>query len=240
MNYLDQLFKATVNSISSTSTIPFVNPTEIYNEGWMTRFLVHYSLQQKIKIGSLIDFGKIKNATSEGLISSPFVKAEINREGYTHADMALGDFSVNYEERGEITVEKNASIFGIIEAKMKSNLSKGTTHAPDYNQASRNIVCIAHNTPREDCDTFFIVVAPEKMIKHHQTKEQLKASVVNSQIENRFEISELDVDEQIMQSVSRCKTAVLSYEEWIEYFKDKDLKDELGAFYKECLKWNRV
>lgn len=93
--------------ISSISSQPRLNPTAIYNEGWMTRLLVYRSIEQKL-VFNRIDFGNLKNWTSEGLISSPFIKAEHYREGYTHADMALGDFSIKYEERGEITVEKDA------------------------------------------------------------------------------------------------------------------------------------
>lgn len=42
MNFLE-LIKETIGSIRTETgkTVPFVNPTEIYNEGWMTRLLVY-------------------------------------------------------------------------------------------------------------------------------------------------------------------------------------------------------
>ena len=40
----------------------------------------------------------------------------------------------------EIDINKDAKFFGIIDAKEGSNLSQGTTHAKNYNQASTNLV----------------------------------------------------------------------------------------------------
>jgi len=178
--------KSIVDIIKTIDTEnPGINPTVIYNEGWMTRLLVYESIQEKIQLSD-IDFGKISNWTSEALISSPFVKANTHREGYTHADMALGDFSVNFNERGEIIVPKNAKVFGIIEAKMGSNLSQGTTHFKDYNQASRNLACIASNTCDINCKIFFYVAAPEKKISEHEIKKQIDLRIMIDQIVFRF------------------------------------------------------
>lgn len=133
-----------------TDTI-HLNPSEFYNEGWMIRLLVKKSIEKKICIGT-INYADISNWTSEGLISSPFVSAPKYREGYTHSDIALGDFIIDYANRGEIIIKDNAKLFGIFEAKMKSNLSQRTTYAADYNQASRIIACILSNT-KETTDT---------------------------------------------------------------------------------------
>jgi UDP-N-acetylenolpyruvoylglucosamine reductase len=65
-----------------------INPTIIYNEGWIVRLLVIESMLEKITIEN-IEFGKLANKkrSSEALIASPFVTTKINREGYTHADI---------------------------------------------------------------------------------------------------------------------------------------------------------
>jgi len=230
-----------INSISSQ---PRLNPTAIYNEGWMTRLLVYRSIEQKLVING-IDFGNLKNWTSEGLISSPFVFARTKREGYTHADMALGDFSIKYEERGEITVEKDARFFGIIEAKMGSNLSQGTTTVPFvYNQASRNVACIATQTHDKNCTIFFGVVAPADMLLKHDIDAQLK--LIEQQILDRFalydNLNEPKVAdrEAIMSKVRTCNIWSFSYEDWIDCFTDLTVKKELNDFYTECRKWNRL
>ena len=110
-----------------------INPTIIYNEGWMIRLLVIESMIEKLKINK-VDFGLLarKNWSSEALITSPFVETKENREGYTHADIILGDFSVNYNERGDVKLNDSPDVLGIIEAKMGSNLSQGTSNVPRH------------------------------------------------------------------------------------------------------------
>jgi hypothetical protein len=212
--------KAILDTINSIGVQPRINPTEIYNEGWMTRLLVHHSIEQKLVIKG-IDFGNLQNWTSEGLISSPFVFAKTEREGYTHADMALGDFSIDYSHRGEIKVNDNARFFGIIEAKMGSNLSQGTTTVPiGYNQASRNVACIAFRTSELDCEIFFGVVAPRDVLVRHQINAQLK--LIEQQIDNRFALYDnlegevFENREAIMRKVRTCNIWSFSYEEWID------------------------
>lgn len=223
---------------------PNVNPTEIYNEGWMTRLLVYHSIEKKIKLKT-IDFGKIKNWTSEALISSPFIHAKNNREGYTHADMALGDFTVDYEKGGKINIPQSAKTFGIIEAKMGSPLSQGTTHAPNYNQASRNVACIAENTS-DTCSSFFYVVAPESQMKKvHKNgfcnEDLVQPSVIKDQIAERFDlhnsVNEANPNEtSIKTRVPNCRIGTITYEEWLK----KLASDELDKFYMSCKKWNKI
>ncbi len=238
--------KAIHDIIASIKSKPRLNPTEIYNEGWITRLLVHYSVQENLTING-IDFGKLNNWTSEALISSPFVFAKTHREGYTHADMSVGDFDVDYATRGEVVIRENAQFFGIIEAKMGSNLSQGTTTVPiGYNQASRNVACIASKTFTSSCEVFFAVVAPADVLVKHEITEQLKQ--IRTQIEARFHLYEDKDDtsgvlanrEAILKKVDVCKVWSLSYEEWIAAFADNSIKQELTDFYTECRKWNRL
>lgn len=236
--------KAILDTINSIGVQPRINPTEIYNEGWMTRLLVHHSIAQRLVLNG-IDFGDLQNWTSEGLISSPFVFAKTYREGYTHADMALGDFTIDYSHRGEIKVNDNARFFGIIEAKMGSNLSQGTTTVPDeYNQASRNVACIAANTFDKSCEIFFGVVAPADVLIKHEIDKQIKMR--HEQIAKRFKRYEntddkaKDNQNAILAKVDKCAVWLLSYEDWINAFTDSSVRKELSDFYAECRKWNRL
>ncbi len=209
----------------------------------MLRLLIQQSITEQLIVHGLA-FSKIKNWTSEALISSPFVLANERREGYTHADAALGDFKVDYSKRGEIIVAKNASIFGIIEAKMGSNLSQGTTHAKNYNQASRNITCIAHNTRcNSACETFFFIAAPESTINNHKLQEQLNQATI--QIGHRFgaypeDDSVTDNMDTILCIADKMLKKVISFEEWLGAIQDQNAKEDLQDFYCECLKWNKV
>jgi len=129
---------------------PALNPTAIYNEGWMTRLLVHYSIKEKIVLHD-IDFSKIRNNTSEALIDSPFVHASKYREGYTHADMVLGDFTVNFGLNG---------------------------------------------------------------------KQNNKALLFDKFVD--------------------CNVKAITYEYWIDLFKNSETKETLYTFYEECKKWNKI
>ncbi len=230
-----------------------VNPTEIYNEGWMTRLLMHYSVKEELKfedIGIEIDT-TFKNIhwTSEALISSPFVSAKSKREGYTHPDITLGDFNVDYCNSGKLEVKKEAKVFGIIEAKMKSLLSTGTTNAKEFNQASRTVACIASNTPL-NCETFFYVVAPESKIKppkrgENRMLKMMKEDTIIREIGNRFKSHNLvnesiSSENGIIERAKKCKTGVITYEHWIDNINDKNAREELNAFYFECMKWNKI
>ena len=240
--------KAILDIINSIDGQPNVNPTEIYNEGWMTRLLVYYSIQEKLKLKN-IDFDKIKNWTSEGRITNPFLNAEKIREGHTHADMALGDFNIKFQESGEIKVEHDARVFGIIEAKMKSSLSSGTTHAPTYDQASRNVACIANNV-KNNAQTFFYVVAPEvQIIKQNRNKQTIidmvNPEAIEKQIKLRFELHSshndpIENEEELLDQVLRCDIDLITYEEWIRSFNNESTRNVLDVFYQKCLQWNRI
>lgn len=218
-----------------------VNPTEIYNEGWMTRLLVYYSVKEEIEFKG-INF-KNMHWTSEALISSPFVGGEVKeREGYTHADIMLGNFKVDYKTRGEITVDDNAKNFGIIEAKMGSPLSKRTTNAPNYNQASRNVTCIADNT-KDTCNTFFFVLAPEvkiKPLKKHVTKGNIKTQIKERFIRHNKENPKIKDEDAIKKRAGNCDIGVITYEEWIEKFRGKDYHKFLDKFYFDCKTYNKI
>jgi len=230
---------------SIDSDFPNVNPTNIYNEGWMTRLLISQSLKEKTKLKGF-DFSKISNWTSEALISSPFIKADQYPEGHTHADIALGDFNVDFEKSGKIFIPDNAKIFGIIEAKMGSILSKGTKHFKDYNQASRNLACISSQTyNNKECEIFFIVVAPEIILLKNKIEKQIDLQNMIVQIKERFrEYSDSFKLSRNMDSIiSKAETCTVkswSYEDWIDAIENPDSKEYLSSFYGKAKKWNRI
>jgi len=237
--------KSIVDIISSIDTSsPNINPTIIYNEGWMTRLLVNQSLKERTKLKG-IDFSEIRNWTSEALIASPFVKADKSREGYTHADIALGDFDVNYQKRGNIIIQKETKVFGIIEAKMGSNLSQRTKHFENYNQASRNLACICSQTLNIDCKIFLAVVAPNVKLIKNKIAKQIDLDFMIQQIKNRFSIysesfkSEQQID-SIIKKAQSCNVFALSYEEWIESITDSVAKEFLVDFYDKAKNWNKI
>jgi hypothetical protein len=224
-----------------------ISPTLLYNEGWMIRLLVSASVDFNIRLEH-IDFGKIKHWYSEGLLSSPFspeARSDKRAEGFTHADMALGDFSIKAEDRGDISVDSSDGVFGVIEAKMGSKLSLGTKNAPNYNQASRNLACIAFNTLETKHDIFFSVVAPKAKIEEHGIRDIVNIPFMLKQITDRFDSYDksskaYSYRDQVLARAKQCKCMVISYESWIEEFTDTDVRTKLEKFLEFCYEYNRI
>jgi len=224
-----------------------IPPTILYNEGWMIRLLVEISVKEKIQLPN-INFGAIKQWYSEGLMSSPFLartRGDKLAEGYTHADMVLGDFTVDITNRGDIKVNESARIFGVLEAKMGSNLTTETQNAPGYDQASRNLACIAFNTISTQHDIFFGLVAPEKKIKEHDFTSQLDIGRMIDRISLRFGMYGKDhkmktLKNKVLNQAATCKCFVISYESWIESLKHYKNYPEFREFKERCYKFNKI
>lgn len=239
----------TVVQILNRCDTPETNicPTILYNEGWMTRLLVEISTEAKIRLHN-IDFGNINHWYSEGLLSSPFLARSRNdtlAEGYTHADMALGDFIVDAANRGDISVKETDGIFGVIEAKMGSKLSAGTKNAPNYNQASRNLACIAFNTRSTKHNIFFTVVAPERKIEEHNIRQDVDLQVMLVQIGNRFDSYDASskvyaLKENVLNRAKTCTCSVISYESWIDELSSHSAYSSLVEFKERCYRFNRI
>lgn len=231
-----------------------INPTIIYNEGWLLRILVSYSMDLELCFKGL-NFKKSYNWTSEGLLSSPFVDVKagalknkgeaIRREGYTHVDAAIGDFEIKYNDSARIRLKPIANYFAVIEAKLKSNLSRETSNAKDYNQATRNIICIASNVIESKCDSSFIIVAPETTIKKHKIESQIEKETIMMQAKDRFDYYNDEFKKNkkyglIVDKIRTMNIQLITFEEWIDILPSSETKDKIDKFYKECLKWNKI
>jgi len=226
-----------------------INPTIIYNEGWMIRLLVIESMIEKLNVG-WIDFELLttKKWTSEAQISSPFEGAELKKhdkyEKKTHADIILGDFDINYErekKRTEIMIKPHPRVLGIIEAKMGSGLSTGIKNASKYNQASRSICCLANVTKENpECEIFFAIVAPKTKINDQKSKFIDQIGAVKTEIEDRFKVAEKEYTSEMRKKVENCKRPIISYEDWIGKIKDNDVKEALNKFYAACKTYNNI
>lgn len=213
----------------------------------MIRLLVHHSIEDRLAIDG-VGSGKIHNWCSEALMSSPFLaqqRGEKRAEGFTHADVVFGDLSVDFATRGEICVPDAAKLFGVIEVKMASKLSSGTTHAPNYNQASRTLACIAHKTMQTNADTVLLVAAPENKIQRNKLRRDTDMGLMLSQIRSRFEtfadVREVVQNrERILEKAERCTVKVISYEEWLDAFPVGEHKSLLVDFYAKTRRFNRV
>jgi hypothetical protein len=132
---LNQLFENTKDSI---------NPTEIYNEGWMLNCVL-----EQIKLGKIenqdLRFPQGTKWYAEALLPT-FFKAISQEDKYaekdTHADGLVGHIDIREGRKRGIELQENCTCLYITEAKMFSKLSKGTSNFPDFDQCARNVACL--------------------------------------------------------------------------------------------------
>ena len=146
--------------------------TDLYNEGWMLRVVIDW-FSRNTQVDCDIQFLKDSRWFSEALLPSQFLarqRGDKLAESWTHADGVIGHFDIGKDAYGDLTLRKDAKQLIVTESKMFSKLSSGVTNAKYFNQAARNVACIAEIANRagiehalfEDID--FFVVAPKVRI----------------------------------------------------------------------------
>ncbi|WP_417558234.1 hypothetical protein [Mesoflavibacter zeaxanthinifaciens] len=240
--------------IKKAETNSNFSPTLLYNEGWMLRLVLQLLNNGEIECDK-ISFSNEFKWYSEVLLRSPFLprfQGDTFAESHTHADGVVGKFDFRGNTKGGISLDKGCDFFYIIEAKMFSKLSKGTTHAFDYNQAARNIACLAHliyenreTLEIRETDKFgFYVFLPQDQIKIEKTfreftkPENLVIAIKdriskypNADKENRFDW----LMENLYKFINMIDIKLISWEELLGEQNDS----EIWKFYEKCLKYNK-
>lgn len=234
--------------------------SEVFNETWMLRLtlaLIHdydgsgFENSPSLKL--------IQNAVQQRWISEGGLEPAFDKEGTTWTDAILGNVKLDDStepkaKRGVIVDvdEKCGNSVGIvvIEAKMNSALASCITHASDYNQAARNIACLAKLTMTHvelQKKSAFIVFAPRKKIEDwhnagRDPNEMIKGAwtTIKDQMAERDKQGEkgknharyLNVDnEESMETavnsiIETSKSKAMPWEEVIECMAD----DKTGAY----------
>jgi len=113
--------------------------TLIYNEGWLLRLLLFCSAGG----ANCMPFKWLPGSDwfSEALLPSPFKaasKSDRLSESRTHADGVVGNFEIGSGTKAGLRLLPSAKQFIVVEAKLFSPLSPGTSNAKTYNQAARS------------------------------------------------------------------------------------------------------
>jgi hypothetical protein len=201
---------------------------------------------------------------SEALLASPFqprMRSDTLGEGFTNADAVIGHFTFDPMTKAGLRLDADAKQFVVVEAKMFSNLSKGTKNAPLYDQAARNVACIAEaisqasRTINDIPNLGFFVIAPAKEKRGNPssnleacvTRDSIRAAVANRILDyesrNRAEARALREWEQafllpLVETLAATnRLGVLSWEDCIAAVSERDRMAgaELDAFYERCL-----
>jgi hypothetical protein len=232
-------------------------PTILYNEGWMLRLLLAWFEANRDDQASPFSIPSGCKWYSEALLPSAFLprtRGDKFSEGWTHADGAIGEIAIGKERDGDLTLLPEAKTFKVIEAKMFSKLSRGTTHARYYNQAARNVACMAEvlfqarKKPQSMSSLAFYVVAPKSQIEVGLFEKQMSLTSVHDIVERRLREydkpgpREIWFQDWFLPLMEVIDLRVLSWEEQLDQVAAQEAKSRpaLSEFYKECLRYDRL
>lgn len=228
--------------------------TLLFEEGWMLRLVLQW-FEKSGTTGHDLSFAPAARWFSEARLASPFLsryRGDKHAEGYTHADGAIGHFRVGETGQAELTVDAEAEQFIVVEAKMFSALSKGTTHARTYNQAARNVACMAELFRRANLDptdiskAAFFVLAPKEQIDRLIFAEfmdrQSLEQVVQDRVANYDDPKTEWFERWFLPTLNSIQSGCLEWEAVIEFIKSEDMPFglDLEIFYNHCLEFNRT
>src|SRR5262249_51109438 len=146
--------------------------TIFYNEGWLLRLVLDWLAREDLT-GHPLGFAAAARWFSEALLPSQFlarVRGDQLAEGWTHADGIIGHVTIESGALANAALAKDASQLIVTEAKLFSPLSAGVTHARAFDQAARNVACIAEmlcragQQPARFSTLGFFVLAPTEQI----------------------------------------------------------------------------
>ena len=232
---------------SQASVLP---PTELYSEGWMLRLVLDWFDRDR-DLSHELSFLSEARWYSEALLPSRFLpqrRGDDRAESFTHPDGVVGHFSMRPGDRGEAALLPDATQFLVTEAKLGSTLSAGTKNAPDYDQAARNVACMAHMLEIAGVDVKtvdrlgFYVIAPDPQINAGVfgdlvTKESIyrKVAARIAQYQRQWDAWLNGIFEPVLQ---RIDLSVLSWESILNVLPNNDEASRVREFYSLCLKFN--
>jgi hypothetical protein len=232
---------------SSESVLP---PTEVFNEGWMLRLVLDW-LDRNRGVSHPLAFSPTARWYSEALLPSRFLpqmRGDPRSESFTHADGIIGDFEIASGLRGDAKLAVPMNQFIVVEAKLGSALSAGTKNAVTYDQAARNVACIAHMlsiqniAPESAGELAFYVVAPAAQIQASVFGDLVTPESIEKKVRERVGAYAGAHDEWLSQwflpTLANIKLGLLSWEEVLAKLPVTSDTANIREFYVACLKWN--
>jgi hypothetical protein len=169
-------------------------------------------------------------------------------EGWTHADGVVGHFSFR-GRRGDVVLDEDARQLVVIEAKLFSGLSTGTSRAKSFDQAARNVACIAQLLVDHDLTRLerlgFIVLAPAEQIANTDLGKLCDRTSVELKVQDRVASYSGAKDSwyrsSFLPALGRVDIRVISWEQVLSdiSMRDEGAGEELSAFYARCVAFNR-
>jgi hypothetical protein len=232
--------------------------TVFYNEGWLLRLVLDW-FSQHAGNEHVLKFAPGARWFSEALLPSQFLarqRADRLAEGWTHADGVIGNVVIGDSALANTKLADGAVQFIVTEAKLFSPLSGRVTNAPDFDQAARNVACIAEvlfrakQRPEGLSSLGFYVIAPSEQIAGNVFGSKLlKESIRNKVLLRVSQYPSPDREtkdewfrEWFLPTLIHIKVECLGWEDVINFIgaNDASFGSELSDFYLECLRFNRL
>lgn len=232
--------------------IPNFPPTILYNEGWLLRLVVDWYSTSGISDHPL-SFPKDGNWYSEARLPSAFLprfSGDPLAESHTNADGVIGHFTIGSTGKTDLALNPDANHFIVIEAKLYSGLSKGVKNAPYFDQAARNIACIAEVLHRADCSPSlfmklgFYVLAPEEQIKSRTFSRLLYKQSIMDKVRKRVSSYKGARDEWFKDWFTPTLDIIdvnsISWESLLDIVRENDSQagHDLSGYYLSCMRFN--
>jgi len=230
---------------------PNFRPTELYNESWLIKIILNQASDIEDQ-DFILSF--LPNSTwfSEGLLPTAFkerYRGDKLSESRTNADGVIGHIQIGQKGKADLDLDGQALQFTVVEAKIGAPLSKGTSNAKYFDQAARNVACMAEVIARASVDPSslnrldFVVLAPQYSIDKGTFAEELELESIQTKVKKRVNAYEGDLDdwyfnrfEPTLKSINIQSLSWESAIRWISKYKP-ELNEELHSFYDLCLKY---
>jgi len=232
------------------STFP---ATDLFNESWMLRLVLEW-FSQHPEVAHPLSVPSGCRWYSEALLPSAFLqrrRGDKFAEAWTHADGVVGHFEIGRDRKRDLTLAPAASCLKVVEAKMFSKLSSGTTRAKYFNQAARSVACIAEVLKRADSSAaamdalaFFLLAPREKVdagtFSGIMTVDSVRA-VVGRRVLEYDEPRDEWYEKWFLPTLERIDIRTIAWEDVASLVQghDPEFGKELAEFYEQCLTFNR-
>ena len=238
---------------AASSEWPLFPPTLLYNEGWLLRLILAWFAAHPGRAHPL-SFMVAARWFSEALLPSAFLprsRSDKLAESRTHADGVAGHFQIGQEGKADLQLLPDASQFLVLEAKMFSTLSSGVTNAPYFDQAARNVACIAevlrraNRPPSALTKLGFYVLAPNQQFKKGLFSRALDKKSILNKTQRRVQAYAGEKDEWFERWFQPTLTTIdirsLNWESVITTIQSQDpaAGDAIDQFYALCLRFNQ-
>lgn len=238
---------------SCATDSPLLPPTELYNEGWLLRLALDWFSGHPVADHPL-SFHAKSRWFSEAWLPSAFLPRERGDplgESWTHADGVIGHFAIGQTGKAALTLAEDAAQLVVLEAKLFSRLASGVTHARYYDQAARNVACMAEalrrasRPPGEVPHLGFYVLAPHSQIEEGLFAKVMERDSIAGKVRRRVEAYEGEKDDWyadwFQPTFRQMQIGTLSWEAVVATIGEHDpgAARAIGAFYQRCLELNR-